>query len=207
MSPETARKIFFTIAIAIVGLIIVYSLISLIAFFGRKKVDIFVDSLPKGATFELGGKTYATPAKVEGVKEGSFSLKLEKEGYIVRVSEVAVSEDTDNEFLFRLYTDNTSPNLILEELERVSGEASKINNLINKLPYNVSKFVIKFGNVEGELRFMVTLYPETNPTKNEKKYKTELAELKKEAIQWLEKQGVDINKLNIFWYPREAKNL
>lgn len=152
-------------------------------------VDITVDTIPQGAAFKLDGKDYKTPSKIKNVKKGNHAISFTKGSYLTRKEELSVS-DKKKEFLFRLYTQDTSPSTLLDDFWQSAAIKNPLKKLIAQLPYNTKSFIIKYKPIGDKLSFTVTITVKGTAKQNY---------AKEAALNWIDSQGVDSKQLYILW--------
>jgi len=204
ITPETARKIFLGVLIAVVMFIVAASIFSSVT---RKKTHLTINTSPTGAAFELNGKDYTTPVAIKKVKEGSYNVTFSKEGYLVRKEKMEAVLDSENKYTFRLYTSDTKPSSLLYDLVLVAQYSDPIKEFILKMPIKKEHFMVEYKMVNREFRFVITRLAIFNKSQGAAGYNNQLLEYKKEASEWLRDQGFSAEELNILWEPPTAEKL
>lgn len=204
INADLLKKILI-VTFAIIIMIILAA--ALINYLSKGKVEVSITSIPTGAELKLGGRSYKTPATIKDVKEGNHTISIIHKGYLERKEKITVFPGGENTFSFRLYTDNISPGAVLSDLLKVENQKDPVEDLIRLTPFESKHFLVEYKRVAGQLRFVVTLFAQEQTTEKKTVYEKQLAQYKKEAIDWLEKQEVQASKLDILWEPRVAIGL
>jgi hypothetical protein len=200
ISIDTYRKIFLGVILVIITTILVAVGVG---FFIGEKTEVTINSVPQGSSVEFKGKTYKTPLKLKGIKEGSYTIKFSKEGYFERKEKISVSK-TNNTFLYRLYTLSTAPSVLRFDLmEAADVKQSDLEKLVQYLPYMAENYRIESELLGSKPVVTISLYARLTKASQIESFKQNLKAYGEEALKWIRSKEVNPQKLTIIWKPRD----
>jgi len=177
--------------IAVCSVVLLISIFVLLILTNKGTLDI--STTPSEATILLDGTEKGkTPLVLKGVKAGSHSLEIKKDGYATTKKDLKVKRSTLK---------------INETLERALPEITK------KLPQNTTEYVIEYTTPDPknytDLTYKILLKARLNKVTPERwaRYQEELKKYKADALKWLKDNGVDTEKVKIEYNPPEAKDI
>lgn len=195
MMNENKNK---TIYIALLSLgLVVFLIVTLVII--NKKITVFINTKPSGASFKVGSEEGKTPTKIK-LKPGNYKISLSMDGF----------KPQDTSFKVKPLTKDITLSYILtpvKELIKPSQEAIDTNfgagkpdpnwqakletikkkySFYNDLPFRGQIFYI--GKPTYDDKFFIYI-PKENPSAGKVAVK-----------KWFSKNGIkDISKLNIIW--------
>lgn len=179
------------ILISISALVVLLLVTLLLLFTGKSSLEVTTE--PKDATVYIDEKEEGkTPLTMRDVQPGNHTLKIRKEGYEEVKKDLNIKK---------------GKNTVNQKLGRALPPITK------KLPQNTDKYIIAFSPVDAnnssDIVYKITLKAILNKVTPERwaRYQNQLKENKKSALDWLKENGVDVEKAQIEYTPKEAKDL
>jgi hypothetical protein len=180
-----------------------------------KTVTVEVLVVPSDASLTINGKS----AKAGNLRltEGQHTLKATRQHFGAAVKKIDTKKIDPDQPIY-LTLDGSSPEAqaymqahpeeqaLFERaigVEIVNNETAILDSypVVNQLPYETIDFLIDYTvSEENEVLFTVTLYP-VAAVPDSDEYKQQLQDYKQQALQYLQKQGVNTSKANIVFSP------
>ncbi len=164
--------------------------------------NISITTIPSGAKIVIDGKSYTSPVKIPKLNSGRHKIVTTKPGFKERFDSIKVSKDKTVEVNLRLYTSKISPATLKESVIEDQKTLTDFEKLIQYLPYSNLHLKIEYLVVAREPSIKITLYARLNRPDQIESYKQQLTDYGQEALDWIKSNGVNTEKLNIIWAPK-----
>ena len=189
--------------IAIVSFIAVIIIITLLNIFSPK-ASINITSEPDNIDVYIDNVKYKTPFILKNIKKDKVTIYGSKEGYQLYTHELIIKEVKE----YKIH-------IVMESIgeEPLEGAPDPQEEEYLNLATTQQNFSIKLADQQDfdlEINLNATFNAGVNgpPIEDQEKlYKQELTQYKKEALAFIESKGFKVEKIKIYWVPKEAKNL
>ncbi len=193
------------VKIVVFGLGIVFLLIVVYLVFTKfvqGEGGLLVETNPSGARVVIDDKDYKTPATIGQLTPGQHKITTMKEGFKERTDIVEVKKDTTTKVKLWLYSSELSPSIFKSSIAEEQKTLTDFEKLIQYLPYSNLHLNIEYLVVAKEPSIKITLYARLNRADQIESYKQQLTDYGQEALDWIKSKGVNTEKLNIIWAPK-----